>query len=377
MNVDKQFLEFIGDIYEASYRPGQWDVAMAKLCQLVQAKSAGIFLWDHQTKTQSIMTSNGLSTLARMSYRFGLAKYDHVYNIMVDREIGKGLHVVKQQDIKVTNPLFYRFLLKPNDIGYISAINICRDDEVYLGMAVHRPFDAPAFTDGELEMLELSVPHIQRAFRIQRELQQLRSREQSLKSALSRLALGVVVVGDDNRIHYLNPMAESILAQHPGLRLVAGQLKAHYPDEDAHFHDLLASLKTADVHDVETRHLAVSLHHPSRKMPLTVMMSTLNEIPDHLNLSSGGGRVVLYLSDPESPSNLSYETLNELYGLTPSEARVAVGLVNGLELRQIAEQHQVTFETIRGQLRLVFQKMGVNKQQDVVRVLLGGAVSIQ
>ena len=63
-------------------------------------------------------------------------------------------------------------------------------------------------------------------------------------------------------------------------------------------------------------------------------------------------------------------TLARDYGLTPAEARLAIALSNGQSLRDIADQHALSKETVRTQLRTVFDKTGVHRQSELVRLVL-------
>ncbi len=371
------FLDFIGDIYEASYRPAHWDTVMTKLCELVNAKSSGLILRDYEAKTQCVMASHGVSNLVKMSYRFGLGKYDHAYTVMTKQEVGRSQHIIKHEEVRESKPAFYHFLLKSNDIGYISGINIYRDDELHVGLAVHRAFDAPEFGERELAVLQLSYPHFRRAIRIQREFQRLQSREQTLKSALSRLSMGVIVVNDAHEVVYRNSVAEVILRTHSGLRIENGKPRAHYAEEERNLQGMIRTLLCVSQRDVATQHLAQGLRHPDHNLPLTVIVSTLNNDAELTSSAARRGRVALYICDPDVGSNLSAEVLDDLYQLTPAEASVAISLVNGLGLKEIAGEKGVSLETVRAQLKQIFLKLGVNKQQDVIRVLLGSVPDMQ
>ena len=58
------------------------------------------------------------------------------------------------------------------------------------------------------------------------------------------------------------------------------------------------------------------------------------------------------------------------FNLTAAEAEVALSLVNGLKLADIAENKSVGIETVRSQVKNIFHKLGVNKQQEVVRMIV-------
>ena len=63
----------------------------------------------------------------------------------------------------------------------------------------------------------------------------------------------------------------------------------------------------------------------------------------------------------------------QLYGLTEAESRVMAGLTLGRTVDEIAIEHGVRASTVRAQVRTIFEKTGVNRQSDLVRLALTGA----
>jgi GAF domain-containing protein len=59
------------------------------------------------------------------------------------------------------------------------------------------------------------------------------------------------------------------------------------------------------------------------------------------------------------------------FGLTATEARVALGIARGESLVSIAERHRVAVATARSQLKAVFSKLGTHRQAELV-ARLGG-----
>ena len=58
------------------------------------------------------------------------------------------------------------------------------------------------------------------------------------------------------------------------------------------------------------------------------------------------------------------------FGLTPAEERLAAKLVDGLSLKEAAAELGIAHATVRNQLRSIFARVGVNRQPELVRVLL-------
>lgn len=367
-------LHVVGELYEASFNPEHWDKAVAQLCKLVDAHSAAIFMDDHEDQLRAIVGSHGLPAAVVLAYRFGLSKHDHTFQLQQSAPLGQAKQLIDAREFKTSHPFYYRLLLKPNDIGYLCAMNIYKDDEWHVGLGIHRSFQAQPFSKTDLHVLQQLYPHIKRALRIHKEFHKLRSRQQTLQAALGRLTLGLILLKRDGTLSYCNPVAETLLKQHQGLKLTSqNRLQAHFPQENQKLQAMLSQLARLDRQDISTRNLALGLRHPDREHPINIMLTRLN---DPLQAEQADC-LALYLSDPDASVNCSTDSLHALYELTPAEAGVAIALTNGQSPAQISAANGVSIETVRTQLKNIYTKMGVNKQQDVIRLLLAGNPQLQ
>ena len=69
-------------------------------------------------------------------------------------------------------------------------------------------------------------------------------------------------------------------------------------------------------------------------------------------------------------------TLQAVYGMTPSEAALAVALARGGTVEGFAAERGISFHTARSQVRHALQKAGAARQSDLVRILLAGHAPI-
>ncbi len=93
---------------------------------------------------------------------------------------------------------------------------------------------------------------------------------------------------------------------------------------------------------------------------------------DGLDLGRARPAAVVFVSDPEQRQETPAALLQQLYGLTPAEARLAEAMAGGGPLKAAAERFGVTLGTVRIQLKAVFAKTGTRSQADLVRLLLSG-----
>ena len=73
--------------------------------------------------------------------------------------------------------------------------------------------------------------------------------------------------------------------------------------------------------------------------------------------------------DPDTSKVPAAARLKSLYGLTPSEAAVAIGIGQGRELKAVAADLRLTDGSARQYLSRVFAKTQTNRQNDLARLL--------
>lgn len=71
-------------------------------------------------------------------------------------------------------------------------------------------------------------------------------------------------------------------------------------------------------------------------------------------------------------SSLDPFALANMFGLTPTEAKVAARLAEGLSAADIGAAHGTSQATVRSQIRQVLLKLGAQRTVDVVRLLRQG-----
>ena len=82
----------------------------------------------------------------------------------------------------------------------------------------------------------------------------------------------------------------------------------------------------------------------------------------------GRSLVMILFTDPDECSP-SERDLAVFFGLSPAESRLAVALLAGKKLSEVAMEFGVQITTLRTQLSSILQKTGVTRQVDLIRLL--------
>ncbi len=102
--------------------------------------------------------------------------------------------------------------------------------------------------------------------------------------------------------------------------------------------------------------------------PLFALATPYRAAPFLAELDVGPDTACLLLPTSDPTAQL-WRVVRDSFELTDAEVRVARRLREGLSLQQTADRLGVSLNTVRNQLRGVFDKMGVQRQSDLVRVL--------
>ena len=95
------------------------------------------------------------------------------------------------------------------------------------------------------------------------------------------------------------------------------------------------------------------------------------QIPPALLKAAGvdGADLLCGLIAPQRERSASLGLIRLALGLTPAEAKLAAQLKLGLALKEAAQTLEISVNTARNQLKSIFDKLGVNRQSDLIRHL--------
>jgi DNA-binding CsgD family transcriptional regulator len=181
-------------------------------------------------------------------------------------------------------------------------------------------------------------------------------------AALGVLGLPAAVLSSSHRLAAANGLMERLIprvVQDRPSRLGLADRRA-----DAMLGEALQEMHTGGG-CVRAVPLAATRHLPA---------SVLHVFPVQNTADAGDASCILVVAAVARPQIASAQILQDLFDLTPAEARVARGIAAGKTIRDIAGEAGLAYGTVRQQLKSVFGKTGVSRQADLVGLLVGGAL---
>lgn len=270
--------------------------------------------------------------------------------------------------------VFYRDFLQPYDVAQVLGLDIHDQGRLALMLRVQRSEHAPRFGDGEKALFRLLEPHLRQVLAAVQRDRQRRSEHNLFESITGHLEMGTILLDRQCRMVYCNPVARHLLQRGDGLREAQGNLLASSRGDNRELQVLLEACCSAEDGNTSLAR-GITLPRPGQETGLHLLVKPLSPSPEDTLAPEFQGderaaRAVVYIRIPDPLGASHQDLLQQLFELTPSEARLALALANGMSLDEIAEHLCVSRNTLRTQLRTTFQKTGVNQQSALVSLVL-------
>ena len=227
---------------------------------------------------------------------------------------------------------------------------------------------------GALGMLRQLAGDLAKAMPLYRLIAEAERARMVAEYVLESSGIGVVLVEGDCTVLSVNATARTIMDHTGLLAMRGGRLCAAAQADNTALRGAAEAMAQAQGPRLDPAcYASVALADVASGQRLTLLV---RPGPPYGPVSAPMRRTAaVIVRDPAMPATLPPADLVSLFALTPAEARLATRLADGEGLDEAAAALGVTRNTARSQLQAIFAKTGVNRQGDLVRVLLGSAAS--
>ena len=357
----KHISQLIEDIYSAGMGQMPWSDVLAKMARARGESQAVMYERGLADGPPNILGSYNLDPESSTRYvaHYGLIDVWH-RRLMASPtfEPAPTDSLIDQRELEATE--FYNDFLRPLDVERGIGAMAYRGANSATLFAMQRSRRRGLFSARDQKLLSILFPHIRRSLELQNAM-----RRASMAAASAKedplLQLGLVVLAADGRVIFANRPAIDILLR-MGIRMVMGRLSGARSQADG------------VVEAIEDAAAAGTGQFRRRSFFMTMSIDTRTEVD--LVLASEDEQLAGD-SEPGIAITLRLRTgtdlagsLQSAFGLTPSEAALAVGLSQGETLAGIARSRGTSVNTVRVQLRSAFAKTGCHRQSDLMRLVL-------
>ena len=352
--------DLIGRIYDAGNDPDAWIPALTEICSWTGGEAAQVLVLNQGASAPALAATVGYDAEAHDRYLKEYALEDP--RLPAWRRLpptAQACHVVVDPGWFDRQP-FGAFL---DEHGYRWTMGAIEPGFGGLaGIGVHRARRAGPFNEAELRRLDLLVPHVRRVLALHQRFDGLSGRAGQAEDVLDRLGQALILLTGDGRVVHSNAAAEQLF-ESGRLRLRGHRLDSEDPAEATALRGLIAAV--LDPAPDAALHRLLGAAGPA------ALIARGCRLPVRRPSAMGSVRAAaaLFLTPLGQGQGDLLRLLPALFGLSPAEARLALALHDGLSLTEIAAQHRLSRETLRTQLRFVFDKTGTRRQGALIRLL--------
>lgn len=356
--------DIVDRIYEASVIPDLWVDILDRIAAIARCDGGILIAADPQQNVRAL-SSDCLSPMVRAFINEGWMRQNirasrlrplNYSGFVVD------LDIVTPEEAE-TDPLYVNCLRRyGGGVGTGTVIPAPSGDLIIFN--IERSYKKGFVERDVLPALDALRPHLARSALLSLRLGLERAR--AMTEALGRLDLPAAVLGANGRIISSNALLDKMQRQFAPVaggrmaishRLANDLLQAALANSARSGADLQShSIPVPPVDD-----LAPAVAHllPVRRQARDIF---------------AGATIILVVTSLTSPKVPPANILHGLFDLSPAEAKVAQGIVEGHTVEEMAAANNLSRETIRKQLKAVLAKTGTNRQAELVGLLAGAQI---
>ena len=353
----------LDDVIEAAVDPNLWPKVLSNLADATNSYGINIMPMSKRSRMNTIVT-NTLESLDPAYFDEGWHLADWHLNA-IPFLMQKGI----VRDIEYTPPEvflrhpFFRFCAE-HRLGHSCILEWHLNSDDRLGMAFHRQNGEDCFDDASVHLLSAVRQRFLVAGKIMNSLAE--SNMRGISFGMELAGTPAIFFNRLGRITHVNTAAERLLGTE--LQVFRGEVRAASSAETNAIHARMKAVASSDWLQPDISSEPISITRDGAPSILLRIQRLGGGMPDIFSHAEG----VILLETPEQ-SDATRQTrrqaLRRHFRLSPQEADIAIHLTEGRSLREIADNAERSYQTVRTQLKSIFFKIGVQRQSELIKLV--------
>jgi DNA-binding CsgD family transcriptional regulator/PAS domain-containing protein len=366
----EQLSRLVGEIYDAAIDASKWSDVLGKAAQFIGGSSAALFSKDAASGAGNIYYEFGTDPYYRQLYFEKYVKLDPATIGHFFAEVEQPIAVADLMPYhEFLETRFYREWVQPQGVVDFVAAVLDKSATSVAMFGVFRHQRDGVVDDEARRRVRLIIPHIRRAVLVSRIIDLKTTEAATFADTLDGLSAGMCLVDANGRIVHANVAGRAILDASDFLSATRGHIVARDAMIDKVLRELFAASGGGDT-AIGTEGIALPLmgqdgtRYVAHVLPLTLGARRFAGVA-----YSATAALFIRKSAIEVPS--SAEVIARAYKLTPSELRVLLAIVEVGGVPEVAVALGVAESTVKTHLGHLFEKTGVTRQADLVKIVAG------
>jgi DNA-binding CsgD family transcriptional regulator/PAS domain-containing protein len=365
------FGQLLGLVYDAALETGLWTSVIERMADMMGGTGGALIEQDQRDGSGQGVLARADPGAAELYFGY---PYDQQALLRVDDAEAFMRNwrptILTDEDWMPKSQLvrseYYGQFLRRVDAHSVLMVRLVAKGLRTTSVSLGRALGAEQFGTREIDLARQLQPHLIRAVELGKRLSDAKNLGEELAQFLDGSPHGLILLDADGKVRHVNRTGEGLIGQRDAIFVRAGRLRGATADTTLRLQALIAAAGSRD--GVRRTGGSLALPSVSGRLPLSATIAPVGA--ERLALFQSGRSVMVCITDLETGVRLPAERLRDLFGLTPAEARVALALFEGATLKEAAECLSVSFYTVRWHLAQIFEKTGVSRQSEMMRLML-------
>ena len=266
---------------------------------------------------------------------------------------------------------FFRDFVQPLGFNDLMAIQLLHSDRRAGWISIARSRIQPRYGEREQQVMSALSPHLCQALAVSDAIDLATLTTDRLEQTIHALSAGVFLTDRGGRVVFMNRSAERQINTGNALQLIDRRLTANNRETDAALARALAAKVCID-----------AATGPASGVLALPDGNGAGYLASILPLDGGARETLMapfrataavFVQDPAPAPRTEGEAFARLYGLTGAELKVLLALAPGLTAKEAAGSLGLREPTIKTHLQRIYEKTGMSRQTELVRLLLSHA----
>lgn len=359
--------EIVGQIYDAAFDAEIWPELLCAIADYTSVENAALVATDPHINYSSVVTPRADPQVVS-DYADHWWEHDPTAEATAKMPIGQVTSLDDTgRDRFFTSP-FYNDYWRHSGLGAERiATNLFTDNGGFASFVLQASSRRDEIEDDTRRHFELLVPHLIRSADIARRLQRMAFEKATLNAGFGMHQTGTVIVDAMRRVLFADDAAEQLFAARSGINVVNGRIHFANANADAALIAAVNACSQSRFNSPAGRRIDLNPTRPDTALAVDISPFRI------AGLGPGEPRpsAILLIDDPGRRRRRHADAWEKNFGFTPAEAKLALEMLKGDGRAAAAERCGISINTARTQLSSIFEKAGVMRQAELIKVLMG------
>jgi DNA-binding CsgD family transcriptional regulator/PAS domain-containing protein len=369
MNDREQLTALIGDIYDAALDPAQRIAVLEKIAGFTRGHSGGLLSRHSFSKSENLYCYIGANPESLQAYSESFPELDSTadpLSVGVEQVVSTADLVPYEQ---FRRGRFYREWARPHGWVDVASAVIEKSATSCTFLSVVRHESSGLVDDDMRRRMALVVPHVRRALLIGKTINLKEAETVCFSDILDGLSAGMILLDANGRIVHANAAGSAILDEADFLRMVGGRLVASEAPVNAALQEILIASDAGDA-ALGGKGVALPLNACDGKRYVAHVLPLTTGARRRMGLAYNAA-AALFVRNATQAAFSPPDVIGRMYKLTPTELRVLLAIVDVGGVPEVAAALGVAATTVKTHLSRLFEKTGVGRQADLVKLVAG------